>query len=168
MKKRSLLVILSLLLVACLSVFVACDNGDSTSDSSSTSEVTDSSVEDSSDEEETYIVTGVSMPEYYDAYLTVVNDTESIFTTNDSNYKVGDDNVMSVRPTVQGISNLTGITDSDIQNIGFVISVAKWNGEAFETMDNPGTDVDIDVASATVDFVEEAVGNLYHYHSAGI
>ena len=161
MKKRSLLVILSLLLVACLSVFVACNNGDSTSDSSSTSEVTDSSVEDSSVEEETYIVTGVSMPEYYDAYLTVVNDTESIFTTNDSNYKVGDDNAMSVRPTVQGISNLTGITDSDIQNIGFVISVAKWNGEAFETMDNPGTDVDIDVDSATVDFVEKAVGNLY-------
>ena len=109
-----------------------------------------------------YDIGEVSLPAYYSAYLTATDaEKESVFTTINDSYKVGDDSAFSVRPTVNGINNFTSKIATNITDVDFVISVEKLVGEEFVLMDNPGTDVEIDAEKATVDFLESAIGSTY-------
>lgn len=104
---------------------------------------------------------GVSRPGYYLNYITQIQADAPIFTDLSASYKVGDDNALSVRPTVRGINNFTNVESGDIKNIPMVVSIEKWDTDAYVLMDNPGTDVDVDVEAVTVDFADSAIGNKY-------
>lgn len=108
-----------------------------------------------------YQVTGVSAPASYANYKSVVTAESPIFTDVTDSYKVGDDNSFSVRPIVSGVDNFSDDVYTDIANMPFVITVEKWVEDAYVVMDNPGTDVDVDEVKATVDFLENAIGQKY-------
>lgn len=158
MKKNLILVFL---LVLSLFTFTACNViVDSSSSSDSSIDDSSSSVVDGGDELE-YSITQVSAPDYYLSYRASVTSEKPIFTTVSDAYKVGDDNAMSVRPTVSGVDKSTGSVITDMTDVSFDITVYKWDGENYVLMDNPGTDVDVDVSAVTVDFTEDAIGGKY-------
>ena len=91
-----------------------------------------------------YQITEVGAISSYANYLSVIGAETPIFTDVSDSYKVGDDNAFSVRPTVSGINNFDDSQHADIKDITFVITIEKWNGEAYAEMADYSTDVEID------------------------